>query len=152
VVPLLLLAALAAVLRLLGSKGKGPGTSWRIAFLYALSATSVITGAAVFTRARQDMARMVPASVPHPEAWVTAVGVTQIVAGAGLAVPATRPVAVAALAAVVCIKLPANWKAAREGLTIRGRLPTPPWMRIPNSILWLGLILWVAGARTPRPV
>lgn len=148
--PLILLAVVATALRLLAARGVGTANSWRFAVLYALSVISVITGAAVFTGARDDMARMVPASVSHPRAWVVAAGAVQIAAGVGLAVPAIRPIAAGALGAEVCLKLPANWRATREGLAIRGPLPTPPWMRIPNSILWLVIVFWVAGARRGR--
>jgi len=115
-----------------------------------MSAVSILTGAAVFTGARDDMAKMVPAGVPHPAAWVVASGTVQIVAGAALTVPAVRPLASGVLAAVVVAKLPANWKATNERLSIRGPLPTRPWMRIPDALLWLTVVVWVGGARTVR--
>ena len=148
--PILLLTGLTAVLRLLGAKGWGPGTSWRCSALYAMSAISILTGAAVFTPARDDMARMVPDEVPHPAAWVVAAGTTQIVAGAALVVPAFRPIAAGVLAAVVLAKIPANVKATREGLRIRGPLITPPWMRLPDALFWLAVVIWVGGVRPPR--
>lgn len=149
-VPLLLLIGVTAVLRLLGAKGWGPGTSWRHSALYAMSAISILTGAAVFTPARDDMAQMMPDGVPHPAAWVVAAGTTQIVAGAALVVPTFRPIAAGVLAAVVCAKIPANVKATKEGLLIRGPLPTPPWMRIPDALLWLAVVVWVGRVRPPR--
>lgn len=146
--PLLMVAGLAAALRLLGGKGRGPGVTWRAAVLHAVSVTTVATSLAVLTPMRVDMVRMVPDSVPHPERWVIAMGGAQLLSGAGMAVPGLRPIAAGLLAAVVCAKLPANFKAAREGLTIRGPLQTPPWMRIPDAIAWLALIAWSSGVRS----
>jgi len=38
--------------------------------------------------------------------------------------------------------LPANIHAARAGVTLRGRPPTPLWLRIPMQILFIGIAWW----------
>src|SRR5262245_34272061 len=143
--PLLVWAALTCLLRAAGVR------SWRVAGLHAMSITSVVIGAAVFTPMRGDMVRMVPAGVPHPETCVIAAGVGQMTFGALLAVPATRPAAAGFLVALTIAKLPANWKAVHEGLSIRGPLPTPPWMRLPDAVAWITILVWIGGARSHRP-
>jgi uncharacterized membrane protein len=108
---------------------------------------SVITGAAFFTSMRHDIVRMVPVGVPHPRLVVALTGATQIVAGAALAVPVATTTAAGVLAMVMVAKVPANLKASREGLIIRGPLPTPPALRIPLLCLWLALLCWIARPR-----
>jgi hypothetical protein len=38
--------------------------------------------------------------------------------------------------------LPANIHAARAGITLRGRPPTPLWLRVPMQFLFIALAWW----------
>ena len=63
--PLLGVALGAAILRALGAAG-GRWTSWRAALVPPLVAMYILTGLASFTPIGEDLARFIPAGVPHP--------------------------------------------------------------------------------------
>lgn len=149
--PLMLVALVTVTLHAIGTRGRSPGRTWRTAALHAVSVVSIVSGAAVFTRMGDDMARMLPDTIAQPKAWVIAAGTLQIAAGIALWAPATRAVALGVLGGLVIAKIPANLTAMREGLWVRGPLPTPPWMRIPDTVIWLALLGWIMGSRGHAP-
>ena len=152
---MVVLVASLLVFRALGGLGLARFGSWKEATRYALAVTFLFTAAAHFTSLRHDMARMVPASVPWPEAVVAFTGVCEVAGAIGLLVPRLQRAAGIALVAFLVAVFPANVRAAREGVTLGGRAATPLVWRIPMQVLLIGLVVWVtqtAGSRTPpRP-
>ena len=79
--------------RALGALGIEAFASWLDAARWGLSAMLVLTASAHFTRMRGDLVAMVPPSFPAPETLVTATGILELLAAAGIQVPETRALA-----------------------------------------------------------
>jgi uncharacterized membrane protein len=116
--------------------------SWQTSGRYALAVMFVFTGIAHFTKIKQDMARMVPRVFPLPMLMVYVTGVCELLGAAGLAIPVTHVAASVALIIMLLAMFPANIKAARDGLTIGGKLATSLWLRAPMQALFIGLLWW----------
>ncbi len=69
-------------------------------------------------------------------------GVLEVLGAVGLLIPATRGLAGLCLVLLLVALLPANVSAARRGVPMRGRAPTPLRLRIPMQILFVALTLW----------
>jgi len=130
-------------LRGVGALGVQTLASWHASARFALAVMFVFTGIAHFTKTKHDMARMIPKVFARPTLMVYVTGVCELLGAAGLIEPRTRVLASAALIVLMAAMFPANIKAAREGLTIRGRLATPLWLRAPMQVLFIGLLWWV---------
>ncbi len=142
--PLLLLAALVLLARLAGVAWDAEAVAtWAGAIRYGLAGSFVLMGLAHFTPLRLDLVRMVPRSWPRPELLVALAGAAQIAGGAGLLLNGSKTVAAFGLAVLLLLKLPANLRAAKARLVVRGRLATPPWARLPSHVLWILLLFWV---------
>src|SRR5580692_422418 len=129
-------------LRGIGALGVGALASWHTSARFALAVMFVFTGIAHFTKTRHDMARMIPKVFAQPMLVIYVTGVCELLGAAGLIEPRTRTLASAALILLMAAMFPANIKAAREGLTIRGSLATPLWLRTPMQALFIGLLWW----------
>jgi uncharacterized membrane protein len=118
--------------------------SWTGALRIALAAMFVFTAVSHFhPRTRPDLVRMVPASLPAPGLLVAATGVLELLGAIGLLVPPALPAAAYGLIALLVVMFPANVHAARDGLIIAGRRPTPlPW-RLPLQLFWIAALWWV---------
>jgi uncharacterized membrane protein len=127
------------VFRTLGAAGLDLWSTWQDSARWALAATLLVTASAHFTTMRRDLVAMVPRWMPRPEAVVLLTGVAEICVAIGLLLPPARQVAGGALIVLLIAMFPANVHAARAGVTLRGRPPTPLWFRAP---LQLGLIVW----------
>lgn len=134
------------VLRGVGAFGITALATWQTSGRYALAMMFLFTGIAHFTQAKHDMARMVPRVFPRPMLLIYVTGACELLGAAGLAIPATHRAASVALIVMLLAMFPANIKAARDGLTIAGRLATPLWLRTPMQVLFIGL-LWWAGMK-----
>jgi uncharacterized membrane protein len=108
----------------------------------ALAVMFLFTSSAHFTKMRHDLARMMPAIFPNPIRLVYFTGICEILGAIGILVPRTRSLAGFCLFLFLLAILPANIKAARDGLTIGGRAATALWLRVPMQILFLVLIFW----------
>jgi uncharacterized membrane protein len=126
--------------RIAGAWGVAALNSWQSAATYALSTMLLFTATAHFTRMRDDFVRMMPPSIPWPR---TIVYFTGLCGAVGLGFPATRRAAGFALIAFFIAVFPANMRAARSGITLRGRAPTPLWLRAPMQLLFI-LVAWSA--------
>ena len=142
-VTVVLVAAL-VLFRGLGLLGVEAVASWRGAAAWALAAMFAFTASAHFTGRRHDLARMVPRALPHPAFLVRLTGVLEVLGAIGLLVPATRGLAGLGLVALVAAMFPANANAAARGVTLRGRPPTPLWLRAPMQLLFVGLTWWAS--------
>ena len=78
-------------------------------------------------------------SVSKPALLVSLTGVLEGLGAVGLLIPATRGLAGLCLVLLLVALLPANVSAARRGVSMRGRAPTPLLVRIPMQILFVGL-------------
>jgi uncharacterized membrane protein len=135
------------VFRGLGAAGVAPLGSWRESACFALALMFIFTGMSHFTRMRHDMARMVPSIFPARMGMVYFTGVCELLGAIGLIVPRTRMAASLALIVMLLALFPANVKAARDRLTLRGRPATALWLRTPMQLLFIGMLWWVSGVR-----
>jgi uncharacterized membrane protein len=130
------------VFRGLGALGVSTFATWMDSTRAALAVMFLFTSTAHFSKMRHDLARMMPAVFPNPMALVYFTGACEIFGAIGILVPRTRVLAGFCLCVFLLAILPANIKAARDGLTIGGRAATILWLRIPMQILFLVLIFW----------
>ena len=87
---------------------------------------------------------MVPKVFPNPRFLVYLTGVLEVLGAVGLLVPMTRSFASLGLCLLLMAMFPANVNAARKGVLLRGKMPTPLWLRGPMQVLFIGMTLWVA--------
>jgi uncharacterized membrane protein len=83
---------------------------------------------------------MVPQAFSNPMAIVYFTGVCEFAGAIGILIPRFRSAAGICLVVLLAAMLPANIKAAREGLTILGKPATALWLRIPMQIVFIGLV------------
>jgi uncharacterized membrane protein len=153
IVPLVLLLG-TALARLAGWMGLAALDSWPAAVRVGLAAMLLLTASGHFTALRHDLARMMPPAIPYPMELVYFTGVCEILGAIGLLVPAVRVATGWALIVFFLAILPANVRAARAGLTIRGERATPLPVRIPLQAVFIALTWWSAVYRAgvpPRP-
>jgi len=143
-VVLIVLFASWVLFRGIGMLGVGALASWHESARSALAVMFVFTGIAHFiTKTKLEMARMVPSVFPRPVLMVYATGAFELLGAVGLIEPRTRAAASAALMVMLVAMFPANIKAARERLTVGGRVATPLWLRTPMQALFIGMLWWV---------
>jgi uncharacterized membrane protein len=127
----------------LGALGVGALSTWHEVVAWALATMFLFTASSHFVaRTREDLIAMVPGVFPKPALLVSLTGVLEGLGAVGLLIPATRGLAGLCLVLLLVALLPANVSAARRGVPMRGRAPTPLLVRIPMQILFLGLTLW----------
>lgn len=148
---LLVLAVALLGFRLLGTLGVRRFATWPASAAPAMAVMLVVTASAHFVPAgvtvmpnHADLVRMVPPLVPFPDAMVYLTGVLELLGALGLVLTATRWAAGLSLAALFVLLLPANIYAAVAGVPFNGEEPTPLWLRIPEQILYIALVVWVA--------
>lgn len=144
------LAGSLLVFRALGAFGVRRFGSWKESTRHALAVMFLFTASAHFTPMRHDLARMVPAGVPRPEAVVIFTGVCEVLGAIGLLVPRVQRLAGIGLVVFLLAVFPANVKAAREGVGLGGRAATPLVARLPMQVLFIGLVLWVTRTKRER--
>jgi uncharacterized membrane protein len=118
--------------------------SWQPAARWALSTMLLFTATAHFTRMRDDLVRMMPPSVPWPRALVFFTGLCEIAGAIGLLLPLTRRAAGFALILFFIAVFPANVRAARAGVALRGKPATALWLRAPKQVVFIFLAWWVS--------
>jgi uncharacterized membrane protein len=102
----------------------------------------IFTGISHFTFMREDFVRMMPPSIPWPRALAYFTGVCELAGAVGLLLPDFRRAASYALVAFFLAVLPANIRAARAGITLRGKPATNLCLRIPMQILFITIAFW----------
>ncbi len=140
---LAVLVSATLVARGVGTVAIGALDSWPAATRAGLAVMLFFTASAHFTAMRSDLIRMVPPWIRNPRAVVSFTGVCEVLGGMGLFVPATRKVVAIALVIFFVAVFPANVRADRERLTLRGKPATLLWLRAPMQLLFIGLTLWV---------
>jgi len=142
---IVLLAAL-LVFRAMGAAGVHVFASWQHSALYALALMFVFTASAHFNKMKHDLARMIPAYFPRPLMIVYVTGVLELLGAAGLMLPQFRRLAAICLIALLVVMFIANVNAAQRGVTLRGKPPTPLWLRAPMQLLFIALLWWSTRA------
>jgi len=141
---LIVLFASLLVYRAVGALGREWLDSWLVAARCALSTMLLFTASAHITRMRDDLVRMMPPSFPWPRALVYFTGLCEIAGAIGLLFPLTRRAAGIALILFFLAVFPANVRAARSGITLRGKPATALWLRAPMQLLFICLAWWVS--------
>jgi uncharacterized membrane protein len=139
---LIVLLASWLVLRGIGAVGVHALASWQDSARYALVVMFVFTASAHFNKMKHDLARMIPAFFPRPLLIVYVTGVLEILGALGLVLPEFRRLAGICLIALLVGMFIANVSAAQKGLTLRGRPPTPLWLRAPMQVFFIALLWW----------
>jgi uncharacterized membrane protein len=131
---LVLIVLLAAwlVFRAIGAAGVHVFASWQHSALYALAVMFVFTATAHFNKMKHDLAQMIPSSFPRPLLIVYITGVLELLGAAGLVLPQFRRLAGICLIALLVGMF----------ITLRGKPPTPLWLRAPMQILFIALLWW----------
>ena len=141
---LIVLFASLLVYRAVGALGREWLDSWLVAARCALSTMLLFTASAHFTRMRDDLVRMMPPLFPWPRALVYFTGLCEIAGAIGLLFPLTRRAAGIALILFFLAVFPANVRAARSLITLRGKPATALWLRAPMQLLFICLAWWVS--------
>ena len=127
----------------LGALGVGALSTWHDVVAWALATMFLFTASSHFVaRTREDLIAMVPGVFPRPALLVSLTGFLEGRGAVGLLIPATRGLAGLCLVLLLVALLPANVSAARRGVPMRGRAPTPLLVRVSMQILFVGLTLW----------
>lgn len=131
------------VYRGLGSLGISIFATWQESARFALATMFAFTTISHFAPMRKDLIAMVPPSFPRPDVLVFATGLLELTGAFGLLIAATRTWAAWGLIALLVAMFPANFSAARRGVKLRGRPPTPLWLRGPMQGLFILWAWWV---------
>ena len=141
-VVLILLLVSWIALRGIGAAGVHALASWQDSARYALVVMFIFTATAHFNKMKHDLARMIPPYFPRPLLIVYITGVLELLGAAGLVLPQFRRLAGICLIALLVGMFIANVNAAQRGVTLRGKPPTPLWLRAPMQILFIALLWW----------
>jgi uncharacterized membrane protein len=140
-VPLCVLLGSFVLFRVIGFAGIAAFASWPPALRAALFVMFLVTAAAHFGRGRADLIRMVPLAFPRPDLLVSITGILEVLGALSLLFATTRRAASICLALMLVALFPANIRAARERLTIRGREATRLPLRTALQVVFIGAIL-----------
>ena len=127
--------------RAIGAAGFPLFASWKSAFPYAFAVMLIFTAIEHFKR-REELKAMVPRWIIDPDLVVFITGVLELAGAAGLVFRFTRPLAVTGLVVLLIAIFPANIKAARDHLTIRGLPATPLPVRALIQVAFILLLIW----------
>ena len=119
-------------------------STWQVSAAWALAVMFLFTASAHFTKTKEDLIAMVPKAFPNPRLLVHLTGVLEVLGAVGLLVPVTRFFSGLGLVLLLVAMFPANVHAARKGIQLRGKVPTPLWLRGPMQLFFIGMTLWVA--------
>jgi uncharacterized membrane protein len=129
-------------LRGIGAAGVHALASWQGSARYALVVMFIFTATAHFNKMKHDLARMIPPYFPRPLLLIYITGVLELLGAAGLMLPQFRRLAGICLIALLVGMFVANVNAAQKGVTLRGKPPTPLWLRAPMQVLFVALLWW----------
>lgn len=116
--------------------------SWQHSALYTLVVMFLFTATAHFNKMKHDLARMIPTYFPRPLLIVYVTGVLELLGATRLMLPQFRRLSGICLIALLVGMFIANANAAQRGVTLRGKPPTPLWLRAPMQILFIALLWW----------
>ena len=124
-IPFLVLAGTTTSARVVGATAWPALDGWGPSLRVGLAAMLALTASAHFGSRRRDLVRMVPPALPRPELLVTITGIAELLVAVALLLPGAAPAAAVVLVALLVAMFPANVQAARAGVGIGGRPPTP---------------------------
>ncbi|TDD16036.1 hypothetical protein E1218_30490 [Kribbella turkmenica] len=147
------------VFRAFGALGVRRFASSPVSAAHGMAVMLLFTASAHFVPAsvtampnHADLVRMVPPFLPFADALVYVTGGLEFLAAAGLVLTATRRPAAIGLAALFVTLLPANiYAAAVQVVLANGEPATPLWQRIPEQMLYIAVVLWVARTADSTP-
>jgi uncharacterized membrane protein len=142
-VPFIIMLIVLLVCRGLGALGLSIFATWQLATATALAVMFLFTASSHFTPMKEDLIKMVPRGWPYPRQIVFVTGLLELLGAIGLLLPVTRIAAGLCLAALLIAMFPANVNAALKHIPLRGKLPTPLWIRLPMQLIWIALLLWL---------
>lgn len=145
---LLVLGLSFVVLRGLGLLGVRWLSSWRDAGRGAIVIMFLFTAASHFTGMKHDLVRMIPEPLPRGLWVVYLTGALEVAGAIGLLIPRFRRAAAVCLVLLLLAMFTANVNAALNGIPLRGRAPTPLWLRLPMQALFV-CVLWWTSIRRP---
>ena len=148
-VPAFVLMISMIALRGLGALGAPVFGSWQDCARYGLVTMFLLTASAHFNNMKEDLIKMVPPVFPRPREIVFATGALEIAGAIGLLIPALKACAGIGLTLLMIVMFPANAYSARRGIPLRGKSPTPLWLRLPLHIGFIALTWW---STQPWPV
>jgi uncharacterized membrane protein len=129
-------------LRGIGAAGVHSLASWQDSARYALVVMFIFTATAHFNEMKHDLAEMIPSFFPRPLLIVYITGVLELLGAVGLMQPEFHRLAGICLIALLVGMFIANVNATQRGVTLRGKPPTPLWLRAPMQILFIALLWW----------
>ena len=135
-----------AAFRAIGAAGVQALASWQVSARYALSVMFIFTATAHFNKMKHDLAQMIPAHFPRPLLLVYITGVLELLGAAGLVLPEFHRLAGFCLIVLLVGMFVANVNAAQKGVTLRGKSPTPLWLRVPMQVFFIALLWWSTRA------
>lgn len=135
------------VCRAVGALGVNALATWQDSARYALAVMFLFTGTAHFNQTKHDLARMVLQALPHPLLLIYVTGVLEFLGAVGLLLSKFRSIAGICLIILLIAMFPANVKAARDKLSVRGKPATQLWLRLPMQLLFVGLLWWSSVMR-----
>jgi uncharacterized membrane protein len=121
-----------------------PWLTWEHSARVALATMFFFTAVSHFAPMKADLIAMVPPALPRPDLLVLMTGIAELAGAVGLLIPPLRSWAAWGLVLLLVAMLPANISAARRGVLLRGRRPTPLWARVPMQVLF---IAWAWAVR-----
>lgn len=116
-------------------------SDWQYALRAALGVLFLMTASAHWGMRREDLMRMVPRSIGDAGMWVTVTGAAEVAIGVGLQIRQVALITALTAVLMLCCLLPANIKAAREGLTLMGKPVMPIGPRILLQGVFIGALL-----------
>jgi uncharacterized membrane protein len=138
VIVLLVLIGSFAFFSALGSAGVAAFQSWMLSARVALAVMFLFTATSHFTSMKKDLIAMVPPGLPRPDLLVLLTGFAELAGAIGLLIPTLHYWAALGLIGLMVAMLPANISAAKRSVLLRGRSPTPLWLRVPMQALFIG--------------
>lgn len=117
---------------------------WRDAARIGLAVMFLFTASAHFTAMKHDLAARIPPPLTGAMWLIHLTGVLEIAGAIGLLIPKLRRAAAICLVLMLIALFPANIHAALNDVPLRGRGPTPLWLRTPMQILWIALLWWTS--------
>jgi uncharacterized membrane protein len=142
--PLVVLLAGFLAARVAGRLGVEKLSAPQAAGRAATLAMFLFTGATHFSPMKHDYVAMTPKALPRGVGFIYLAGALQLAGAAGLAFDRTRRLAGICLALLLVAMYPANVNAAVNGISFRGRPPTPLWLRTPVQIVYVLAVWWSA--------
>ncbi len=142
--PFIVMLGSLLLFRGLGALGVPVFATWQECVRYAMVVLFLFTAGSRLTPMREELIRMVPKYIPYPRLLMYVTGALEALGAIGLLVPATRSAAGLCLAALLIALFPANVNAARKHLQLRGKQPTPLWLRLPMQLVYISLVVLAA--------